>query len=162
MDTTTIKLGGEDLTIRMPRSYAVRTDVTEAIALERNHARICGAIMGLCWDSQAFALALNRRSTADEITQSEALALIKRFGPPAAEYKAHEYDVMAYGGAVYDELRERGFTDADIQLAGFAAWRFVNGMPAYENGETPDPTPISSEVEALEDFTGASEEPPTS
>jgi len=93
---TTVQIGGKDVRLEAPRSYTVRTDI---ILLERrNRLRAILAALGVCW----------RGGTR-----------------PKAEYDQCGYDPAVYGGAVLDELVERGIAPSEAFAAGTEAMRLL-------------------------------------
>jgi len=90
---TEITVGTESVRLVLPTSFALLSDVVAAS--QRNQSRAFAAALGLCWSGK---------------------------GSPRARLHAYSYDVMAYGGAVLDELHARGVSYAEQLAAGAVAW----------------------------------------
>lgn len=92
----TVQLGGKDVRLEAPRSYTVRTDI---VLLERrNRLRAMMAALGVCW----------RGASRPKVTYDQA-----------------GWDPAAYGGAVLDELVERGIAPAEAFRAGAEAMGLI-------------------------------------
>ena len=117
-----VTLGGVQMPIRLPAPFALRLDLFHAAG--RNSRRGCVAALGLSWGG-------------DEPLRTT----IRRFG---------DDDLLAYGGAVTDELIGRGYSWSEIRDAGTTVWALIaeSVTPMLEM-----PTP--AEVQTAEDFTGA-------
>lgn len=89
----TVKLGGRDIQLLPPRSYAAAYDVV--IAAQQNEVRAGAAALGLCWQGE---------------------------GGPKTSYEVAGYDAIKYGGLVMDELVARGLRPMEIRAAGAVAW----------------------------------------
>ena len=85
----TITIGGFTWSPRLPRSFTLRQDLIVGSA--SNPRRAASAALGICWNGP------NR---------------------PSAQYQRSGWDPMAYGGAVMDELVERGIPWEEIYQAG--------------------------------------------
>lgn len=90
---TEISLGGTDVQLALPQSFALLSDVVSAAS--RNQGRAFGAALGICWQGS---------------------------GKPRTSLQGYSYDVMVYGGAVLDELAARGLKYNELQAAGMMAW----------------------------------------
>jgi|3_EtaG_2_1085321.scaffolds.fasta_scaffold57313_3 hypothetical protein len=89
---TEITVGTESVRLVLPTSFALLSDVVAAS--QRNQSRAFAAALGLCWSGGA---------------------------APKASLQGYAFDVMAYGGAVLDELGGRA-AYGDILAAGAVAW----------------------------------------
>ena len=95
--TTTITLLGKERAIRLPPQFAVKEELVVAYGESEGNTgrrmRVLGAIVGMCTD----------------------------LGPELkADYVKARFDVLAYGGAVYGSLRERGVSAGDVAGAAYA------------------------------------------
>ena len=86
-----VKLGKFTAELRKPASFMVSREVT--VALGANALRGLGAALGACWGSK----------------------------PLKATVAGFKYDMLAYGGAVVDELVGLGVPEADVYAAGSKA-----------------------------------------
>lgn len=120
--TPSVTLGSETVPIRLPGPFALRLDLFHAAG--RNSRRGCVAALGLSWGGE-----------------SPLRTTIRRFG---------DDDILAYGGAVTDELIARGYSWSEIRNAGTYVWSLIadSVTPLLEM-----PTP--AEVQTAEDFIGA-------
>lgn len=95
MEGQTVNLLGREYKVKLPPQFAVVEELVLAWGeTEGNHSqrlRVCGAIVGICTD-------LGREARAD--------------------YVKARFDVLAYGGAVYGYLREKGVPPAEVASAG--------------------------------------------
>lgn len=91
-----VTLGGEELTLTVPRSYAVRVDIVGFVAV--NVSRAYAAALGVC---------------------------LPHLRKPRTSYEACRYDVGLFGGAVLDELTERGIDIEELVAASSAAYDLV-------------------------------------
>ena len=85
----TVTIGDQTWTPRLPRSFTLRQDLILGSA--SNPRRAAAAALGLCWAGKS---------------------------PPKAQYHRAGWDPMAYGGAVMDELVERGLAWDEVYAAG--------------------------------------------
>jgi hypothetical protein len=128
----TMTLGGREVPIKLPELESVRMDVHVELTATRNGHRVWAALVGLCWD-----------------------------GPrkPSADYARMRFDVLAYGGAVWDELIKRGVPADEVIAAGVRCWRLINGLPAdrplEDLGEQEQGQDLPAEVGAAVDFSSA-------
>lgn len=127
MDNT-ITIGGLPVPIKLPELESVRQDLATELHAGRNGHRVWAAAVGLCWAGP-------RRLRADFVRS--------------------RFDVLAYGGEVYDELRSRGASGAEIIEAGVRCWRLLNGLPLDSATEEEQPHDLAEEVKASADFSGA-------
>lgn len=125
-------LGDLEVPIRPPSLQSVIVDLQLELTTGRGSHRVWAACVGLCWG-----------------------------GPkaPRADFAKHRFDVLAYGGAVYDELIARGIPGGDIPEAGLRCWRVMAGLPV--DGPIEDDTPaggingLAEDVQASADFSAA-------
>ena len=90
-----VKVGSREVTFVLPKSLSVRYDL---IAFHsKNGQRALAAALGLCWGG---------------------------LGKPKAKYE-DSFNVGVYGGAVFDELIERGVSHAEIIQAGLFAFATI-------------------------------------
>lgn len=115
---STVSLGGDDVALAAPTSTASRWDVYSAATSNANRA--FAAALGLCWQGK---------------------------GKPKTRLAAHKFEPLSYGGAVLDELVERGITVPEILGAGLRAWQLCG-----------DGLITAQEVEEVEGFSGGEEE----
>ena len=100
----------------------------------------------------AYGEAMRRKGVALLRVYAAAVGLCTRIGREAeADYAAHRFDVLAYGGAVYTHLRGAGLAAAD--LAAAAGPILVAVMEAT--------FPRAVEVEAVAGNSGGSAATPT-
>lgn len=151
---TTVDIGGERFPLRMPKSHAVLIDVAEATQAGHGFARAMTAALGLCWDGDAFIAALGDRRIRGELDDLEVQRLRKMFGPLRAQYSAHRFDVLAYGGAVMDELADRGHALDALARAGSFALRWCSGLTEADAAEERKAS-IKAEVDEKVDFSVA-------
>ena len=85
----TVTIGGETWKPRLPKSFTLRQDLIMAIG--SNPRRAAAAALGLCWAAK---------------------------NPPSAQYQRNNWDPLAYGGAVMDELVARGLDWGEVYTAG--------------------------------------------
>lgn len=92
--STTVTLAGVDVPLKAPASASARWDVYSAATSNPNRA--FAAALALCWD-----------------------------GPnkPRTRLAAHRFDALSWGGAVLDELVERGVPLPEVIGAGLRAWQ---------------------------------------
>ena len=93
-DPTTVSLAGVDVPLTRPTSASARWDVYSAATSNPNRA--FAAALALCWTGA---------------------------GKPRARLAAHRYDALAWGGAVLDELVDRGVPLPEVIGAGLVAWQ---------------------------------------
>ena len=86
-----VKIGKSLVLLRKPASFMSAREVT--VAVGSNALRGLGAALGVCWASK----------------------------PLKASLAACKYDMLAYGGAVVDELVGLGVPESDIYAAGSKA-----------------------------------------
>ena len=87
------RVGEHEITLGIPASYSIRIDVLTAAG---QHAqRAFAAALAVCWRGK---------------------------GRPTSKLSAHRYDVLAFGGAVIDELTGRGVPYQQIVEVGGLAW----------------------------------------
>lgn len=97
----TVTVGGQDVTLTCPTSFALRTEVWLLSA--ENRTRGLAAALGMCW--------LRPRR-------------------PKVSYQACQFSPARYGAAVLDELMERGIPLTDILRAGGVALEMmVDSLP---------------------------------
>jgi hypothetical protein len=99
MDTN-VTVGGREVTLALPGSMAIRYDIVGAGS--SNAQRALWAALGVCWTAGTSA------------------------GAPSARLSRHQYDPMAYGGAVFDELVSRGATPSQLLTAGRVAYDLLS------------------------------------
>lgn len=109
------KVGKHEVALTLPKSFSVRLDVVGAAG--RNAVRACAAALGVCWQGP---------------------------GKPKQSLERHGYDVLAYGGAVMDELVAHGATAKQVIDAGREALELIS-----------ESIPTDEEVTATEGFTEA-------
>jgi hypothetical protein len=89
--SATVTLLGQEYAVTIPPQFAVVEELVVAYGEAGDRAshrlRVCGAILGICTP-------LGREFKAD--------------------YVKARFDVLAYGGAIYGALRERGATSAQV------------------------------------------------
>ena len=115
-----IKLGKFTAQLRKPASFMSAREVT--VAVGASALRGLGAALGVCWAGKALKASLS----------------------------ACKYDMLAYGGAVVDELVGLGVPEADIYAAGSKALDLVVAS-----------LPREEEVATAEGFTVGPTEPST-
>ncbi|MCP4740850.1 MAG: hypothetical protein GY900_12780 [Actinomycetia bacterium] len=93
------KIGGVPVALRPPKSLAIVYDVLGA---GDNASRKCWAALAICYAGGPLVI-------------TEKLA-------------AHRYDVLAFGGAVFDELSSAGHDPNEVTVAGVAALRMLGSM----------------------------------
>lgn len=111
-DTRTATLGDGTVPLRLPKSHAIRWEVWRAAGT--NTDRAFSAALGVAWFG-------SRR--------------------PKARYDRCGYDVMVYGGQVFDELVARGHAPLAIIAAGAVAYQWIGDSVITEE-----------ELTAAEDF----------
>ena len=117
----TVELGGKHLPVILPESFVARAElVMLMMAGKRNPYRVYSAVVGSC--VPALKLGITPRD--------------------------HEYDMLAYGGAVADVLQSRGILYADVCGA------FVVIAPLLNDDLMPE-----EEVAEVVVFTKSEEEP---
>jgi len=112
-----IKIQGDAVDLKKPESISARWDVYSAATANANRA--FAAALALCWDGP---------------------------NPPRARLSAHRFDALAYGGAVIDELVDRGASVAEVVGAGLRAWQLCG-----------EGLITSQEVEEVEGFSNGGE-----
>ena len=115
-----VSLGKHSVTLKKPVSFMSAREVTVAIGVSA--LRGLGAALGVCWASK----------------------------PLKASLVGCKYDMLAYGGAVVDELVAAGVTEAEIYTAGKHALDLVI-----------EALPREQEVATVEGFTDPQTEPST-
>ena len=92
--STTVTLAGTDIPLKTPTQTSDRWDAYSAATANPNRA--FAAALALCWD-----------------------------GPnkPSARLASHRFDALAWGGAVLDELVDRGVPLPEVIGAGLRAWQ---------------------------------------
>ena len=113
IETKPPTVGGVALVLQPPSSLALAYDVCGVA--DANANRACWAALAVCY-----------RGGPLRITET---------------LKAHRYDVLEFGGAVFDELVAAGHDPKDLTAAGIASLKLITGLLA-------DP----EEVAAAEDF----------
>lgn len=93
-DPITVTLAGVDVPLERPASASARWDVYSAATSNPNRA--FAAALALCWSGK---------------------------GRPRARLAAHRFEPLAFGGAVIDELVDRGVALPEIIGAGLRAWQ---------------------------------------
>jgi hypothetical protein len=102
-----VKIGKSLVLLRKPASFMSAREVT--VAVGSNALRGLGAALGVCWASK----------------------------PLKASLTACKYDMLAYGGAVVDELVGLGVPESDIYAAGSKAIDLVvSSLPREEEVAT--------------------------
>ena len=86
-----VKVGKYTVELRKPASFMISREVT--VALGSNALRGLGAALGACWGAK----------------------------PLKATLAGCKYDMLAYGGAVVDELVALGVPESDVSAAGSKA-----------------------------------------
>ena len=108
----TVRLGAHDLLLRRPTSTATAWDVASSTG--RSASRGVAAALGVCW----------HRWAGPELGSPRRLA---------ARLEAARWDVLAYGGLVFDELVAAGLTPGAILSAGTTALAWlVEGLPTEQ------------------------------
>ena len=98
MPDNTVEIGPRSVTLKAPRSLALRHEVVAYAAT--NPHRAFAAALGICWQS---------------------------VGRPKTQYAGCQHSPGIYGGRVIDELLAHdGVTYADIVSAGADAWIYLN------------------------------------
>lgn len=123
-----VTIGGTEIPIKLPELESVRMDLATELTATRNGHRVWAAVLGLCWA-----------------------------GPraPKASYARARFDVLVYGGQVWDELvGERKLPAGDVIDAGVRCWRLINGLP-LEAAEDEQATSLAEDIEAAGDFSEA-------
>ena len=91
----TVALLGKDYDVKLPPQFAVKEDLVVAWGESEGNTsrrqRVCGAILGVCCPD------LGREAGAD--------------------YVKARFDPLAYGGAVYGYLRQKGASMGDVTTA---------------------------------------------
>jgi len=126
-------LRGEKVALQVPGSCAAALDVV--VAANKNPRRGICAALGLCWP------AWNRKQRRKQrITDDHPWA------PLTVTLSGCEFDALAYGGAVLDELLVRGLSLEEVSAAGAVALNMVtDALPDFDeveavegNSEAPD------------------------
>ena len=115
-----VKLGKYEVELKRPSSFMVAREVT--IAIGQNALRGLGAALGVCWGGKSLK----------------------------ATYAGSKYDMLAYGGAVVDELVALGVPEAHIYEAGRQAIDIIVAA-----------LPREEEVATVAGFTEVQKEPST-
>ena len=115
-----VTLGKHKVELKKPTSFMICREVT--LAVGQNALRGMGAALGACWGAK----------------------------PLKATVAAHKYDMLAYGGAVVDELVAIGVPEAHIYEAGRQALDLIIAT-----------IPREDEVATTEGFTEGPTEPST-
>ena len=92
----TVTIGGQEVTLALPKSYAIRYEVFLASA--GNQLRAWACALGLCWQGPT---------------------------RPKARYE-QTFSPLAYGGMVLDELVARGIPASEIAAAGVVAHNLLS------------------------------------
>lgn len=93
-----VHIGGRDVVLTVPKSYALRTEVW--LAANENHIRGSMAALAMCW---------------------------KGPGRPRTQYSRAGYNPLVFGAQVMDEMIDRGLTLQELMPAGAAAIQLVVG-----------------------------------
>lgn len=123
-----ITLKGTEVPITLPKLESIRLDIATELTASRNGHRVWAALVGLCWAGPR---------------------------PPKAEYARMRFDVLAYGGAVWDDLRERGVDAGEIIDAGVRCWRLINGLDPDRATDDDQPADLPAAVRDTVDFSEA-------
>ena len=94
-----VKLGQHEVPLRKPAGFMLARDV--GVAMGRNALRGLVAALGACWGGKAL------RSTL----------------------AGSQYDVCAWGGAIFDELMAAGIPEQEIYDAASEALRLLTDAP---------------------------------
>lgn len=94
-ESVTVTIGGAEVPLTLPTSFAVRSEIT--LATEANWQRAIFAALGACWRGP---------------------------GRPKARYEASNAPLI-YGAAVLDELIGRGLRLADLWAPATQAYKMV-------------------------------------
>jgi hypothetical protein len=93
-ETLVIEILGKPHTVKLPKQFAVKEELVvayvESAGSTSARQRVCAAVIGICTDIGAEA---------------------------RADYVKARFDVLAYGGAVYGYLREKGVEMEDVPKA---------------------------------------------
>ena len=128
-------LRGEEVALRTPDSCAAALDVL--VAADKNPRRGIAAALGLCWP------VFNRKQRRKlKITEDHPWA------PLEATLVKHDFNALAYGGAVLDELMARDLSLEEVSAAGAIALDAVAELlPDFDevdevegNFEAPEPS----------------------
>ena len=125
---TEVTLGDRAVPLRAITSHALVLDLVACS--ETNQRRAMVAALGMAWQGKG----------APGVTDPDHRYTLKGCG----------FDVLDYGGHVYDELNARGHTLAAIFAAARTAWDLALGLLISED-----------ELEGAEDFTSAQGEAST-
>ena len=94
------------------------TEPTKVDLLGRSHAVVMPDFAAREELVVAYGEAMRRKGVALLRVYAAALGLCTRLGREAeADYGAHRYDVLSYGGAVYSYLRGQGVSTQDLAAA---------------------------------------------
>ncbi len=99
----TATIGGKDVVLKTPASYAVRMEIWGLTTT--SYTRAIGAAVGVCWYGP---------------------------GKPRVQFAACGFAPAIYGGRVIDELVERGIATKEIVDAGKVALELIKGGLATE------------------------------
>lgn len=110
-----VQIGTHAVELKAPASFMLRREV--AMAVGGSPLRAMCAALGVCWGAK----------------------------PLRAKLADHKYDVLGFGGAVFDELMGLGLPEADIYAAAGEALRLCIDAPtedgvARAEGFTGSPT----------------------
>jgi len=136
MKPATIRLGPDEheIALEMPHSFASRRAVVAcgAAISESTADRVAGAALGMCWAHPSMKL--------------------------RASYAASNYDVLAYGGDVIDDLGEKGWDLEDVCKAGVDCWMAIAKSLASPTSTPEAPRDTLEDVADQTDFTEAPKE----
>lgn len=132
-------LRGEEAALTAPGSYSAALDVM--VAAKDNPRRGLAAALGLCWP--VFNRKQRRRMGEDH-----------PWAPLTHSLASHNFNALAFGGAVLDEITERGCTLEEFSIAGAIALDMLTDLlPESDDEDVPD----VDEVTAVADFSEAPE-----
>jgi hypothetical protein len=110
MSDTKVRVGEYEVRLVVPSSYTVRAEVDEAALF--SYRRGAAAALGVCWVASGSK------------------------GRPRVQFGACGHNPTVYGGAVLDELVERGVPPEDVVAAGLVALALIReSMPSQSEVE---------------------------
>lgn len=104
-----VELGSVVVPLVLPDDPALCYDVV--LAAGNNAPRAFYAALGLCW--RPVPAKKRRKDVPAEML------------PPDGDLRACKYDVLTYGGQVFNSLRKRGHSPPEILAAGTAAFNLM-------------------------------------